>query len=93
MARIISQLWHGNLKPVERSVENNSEIKQLEELMQRNLKNLETHLNETTKEILEKYIDCVNEYILVTNEQAFCEGFCLGIRITTEALTETEEIF
>lgn len=93
MARIIPQLWHGNLTPIKQSEKNNFEMKQLEKLMERNLKKLESHLNENTKEILEKYIDCVNEYMIVTNEQAFCNGFCLGTRILTEALTETEEMF
>ena len=90
MTDTIGQLWNGILEPVRYLGKNNPEIKQLENLLQCNLKNLEGNLNERLKGLLEKYNDCINEYIALTNEQAFCDGFCLGTKITVESLTSAE---
>lgn len=44
------------------------------------------------KELFEKYNDCMNEYIAAISEQAFCDGFCVGTKITAEALSAAEEL-
>lgn len=92
MTNTIEQLWNGTLEPVRYLGKNNPEIKQLEILLQRNLKNLEENLNEKLEGLLQKYYDCINEYLALTNEQAFYEGFCLGTKITVESLTGAEQI-
>lgn len=92
MTKTIAQLWNGNLDPIRYLGKNNPEIKQLEKLMQYNLEKLEESLNEKEKEILEKYNDCINEYILAISEQAFCDGYCLGSKMAVEALIGVEQI-
>ncbi len=87
MTKTIAALWNGNLDPVCCFGKNNSEIKQLETLMQKNLEKLEKSLDERSAKRFEAYTDCVNEYTLVVAEQAFCDGFCLGTKIVTEALS------
>ena len=92
MASTIAKLWRGSLEPIRHWGENNQEIKQLENLMQSNLERLERYLSEPAKEIFGKYNDCIEEYILVSCEQVFCDGFCLGTNIAMEALTGAEKI-
>ncbi len=92
MVKTIAQIWNGTLVPEADIKEDNPQIKELKILLERNRKHLEQSLNEKEKEILEKYNDCVTEYIDIFGEQAFCSGFCLGTKITTEALTEQNEM-
>ncbi len=90
MTKTIAQLWNGNLQPIQYSGKNNSEIKKLEHLLNRHLDNIEKTLNEQSKEVFQKYSDCINEYLLVLCEQCFCDGFCIGTKITSEALNNAE---
>lgn len=91
MTNTIVRLWHGDLEPVSSSGTNDPELKELERLLQRNGERLEEYLDEKGKALFEKYYDCVEEYIAVLCEQAFCNGFCLGTKITAEALTFNEQ--
>ena len=92
MTNTIALLRNGNLDPVRYSGKNNPEITELEELLQRNLEKLETALDKNTAILFEKYASCVDEYIAVTCEQSFCDGFCLGAKILTESLHGAEAL-
>ena len=92
MTKTIAQLWNGKLEPIRHLGKNNSEMKQLGDLMQRNLKKFEEILNEHQRELFEKSDTCISDYIVAISEQAFCDGFCMGTRIITEALTGAEQI-
>lgn len=61
-------------------------MKQLEYVVVRNSEKLEGILNEDEKQIFEKYNDSMHKYTDVSKEQSFCDGFCLGARITMEAI-------
>ena len=87
MTKTIAQLWNGELEPVRYSGLNNPGIKQPEALTQRNGERLEESLDEKAKELLERYNDCIKEYMTVLNEQSFCDGFCLGTKLAAEAMT------
>lgn len=92
MVKTIAQIWNGTLVPEADIKEDNPQIKELKILLERNRKHLGQSLNEKEKEIFEKYNDCLKEYVDIFGEQAFCSGFCLGTKITTEALTEQNEM-
>lgn len=92
MTKTISELWSGNLDPITRLGMNNIEIEKMEKLMSDNYDKLKAKLNDETKEILEKYFDCVNDYVLLISEQSFCDGFCLGTKISAEALVSAEQL-
>ena len=85
-------LWNGNIEPAQNSGRNNKDIKELEFLMQRNSEKLEAVLHESEIKTFEKYNSCVTEYLILSSEQAFCDGFYLGAKIIAEALTGAEEI-
>lgn len=92
MTKTISQLWGGNVDPVRHLGENNLEIAKMEKLMSDNYDKLKSKLNDEQKEILEKYTECVSDYGLLISEQSFCDGFCLGSRISAEALVSAEQL-
>ena len=92
MTKTISQLWGGNLDPVMHLGANNIEIGKMEKLMSDNFSKLKTNINDEQKEILEKCLDCVNDYVLLISEQSFCDGFCLGTKISAEALIVGEQL-
>ena len=92
MTKTIAELWSGNLDPIRYLGKNNPEVKHLEDLMQRNLDRLEENMNEKAKDIMERYNDCLSEYLTLNTEQAFCDGFCLGMKIAVEAMFGAEQI-
>ncbi|MBE6797065.1 MAG: hypothetical protein E7531_01830 [Ruminococcaceae bacterium] len=92
MKSIISELWYGNFEPIDHFGKFNQEIKELENLMNKNLSNLESTINKSSLKILERYTECINEYIIVISEQAFCDGFSLGVSIFSEATQNAKHI-
>lgn len=86
MKNTIAELWNGNLDPVRYYGVDNHETKLLEELMARHAEKLEKELGEQAKDIFSRYCECVNDYVALMGQQAFCDGFCLDGRIVAEAL-------
>ncbi len=86
MTKTIATLGNGNIDPIRYLGENNYEIKRLEKLKERNSEKLEKILDEPPAQIFEAYTDCINEYTSLIAEEAFCDGFCLGTKITAKAL-------
>lgn len=92
MSNTIAQLYRGQLEPKSVLGNGNVEMRRAEILIENNLNRLKENLNEETKEILEKYNQCMDEYIVLISEQAFCDGFCLGTRISAEAIGGAERV-
>lgn len=92
MTNAIAQIWKGELKPVECSGGNNLQIKEISRLVEHNREDLKANLNEVQQEIFKKYNLSYEDYLFLTNEQAFCDGFSLGIKIASEALIGAEAI-
>lgn len=92
MAKTISQLWYGNLAPTDQFCVRNPQIKQLEILIQRNLDKFEKTLSGHQQELFSRYSGNMTEHELLSNEQAFCDGFCLGAKIVAEALLGVEPL-
>ena len=90
MRNTIEALWYGNIDPTRRFGRDNPKIRELERLMERNLDGLEKQLDEGERKVLQKYRDCEGEYHILSCEQAFCDGFCMGMKLCAEALVGTE---
>ncbi len=91
MTNTIARLWNGDIYPLEKSGADNHEIVHLKNLIYRNYEQLQSSLNERQKEILKKYEDCCAEYVMLVCEEAFCDGYCLGTRISSEALLSSQK--
>lgn len=88
MQSILTELWNGNIAPMERYGQNDREINNLTKLIEKNESNLITTLNDDQKITFEKYTDCLDEYSSLMTQHAFCQGFRLGCRFLTEALAK-----
>lgn len=91
MSKIIAELWRGNIDPVSCSGVGNEEIKYLTKIKVKNHENLENILDDDAKVLFDKYIESSNEYVSALLEEAFCDGFGLGTKITAEALMSANE--
>lgn len=56
--------------------------------MERHKKALHQERNKFQQEILEKYLDCMDEYVCLISMHAFKDGFCLSGKLMTEVLSE-----
>lgn len=84
MKPTLFDLWNGNLCPVKEFGKNIPEIDELEKLIDGNSEKLISTLNDEQKERFSCYTDCINEYIGYANEEAFCYGFGLAIKMIME---------
>ena len=84
--KTILALWEGRLEPG-KHCGTGKEMREVEALLERNHIKLKASLNENEQSILDKYDDCIEEQLFIVAEQAFYEGYCLGTRLTAEALT------
>ncbi|MBQ4645200.1 MAG: hypothetical protein IJB72_05540 [Clostridia bacterium] len=92
MRNTIEQLYMGKIEPRNVLGNGNIELRRIEILRENNHNKLKDSLDENTKIILEKYNECIDEYIFTISEQSFCDGFCLGMRILSEAIGGAERI-
>lgn len=86
MNTTITDLWNGNIAPCEHCGSHDPAINNLMELIERNQEKLSAGLTEAQMETFQKYMDCLDEYLLRMLELAFCDGFCLGSKLVMEAL-------
>ena len=86
MSQTIKQLWNGNIESIYHYGRDKQEIQKLEELLQRNLQKLNEMLGEKEKCVLDNYTLCIEEYLWLTTEQAFCDGFSMGTKLVAEAM-------
>lgn len=88
MKRTLEALWNGQIAPGETSGINEAEMEGLTVLIDRNRGKLERMLTREQKEIFNKYVDCMDEFVYLSAAQAFCDGFCLASRFLMEALSD-----
>ena len=91
MTKTIARLWMGDLAPIEYFGRSNAELRRLWSLTERNWKTLEETLDPAQKDLAKRYAESAEECDRVCQEQAFCDGFCLGSRLMAEALTGGSE--
>lgn len=84
----IIDLWNGNIAPCEDCGSRDVEAKHLVSLMERNREALSAGLSVKRMEILQKYIDCAEEYLLRMLELSFADGFSLGCRLVMESVAD-----
>ena len=91
MKRALIDFWYGNITPQDHK-QNDPRVKDLSELMERNRSDLSRTLNDSQREILEKYDECVSEISGFSERDIFVYAFSLGMRLAMEALSD-ENIF
>lgn len=79
----IKELWFGNIRPNENKVITDEE-KKLVELMARHQEKLSSSLKDNELDSFQKFVECVEEYSMLIEAQAFEIGFKLAINLLTE---------
>ncbi len=92
MSKTIELLYEGKLEPVRSIGKSNEKMRRIENLVERNKSKLKGALDTEEKEMFDKYVQCIDEYLFLVSEQAFCDGFCMGARILSEAVSGAEEL-
>ena len=87
MKPMLEKLWNGRIAPMESCGANDPEVKAIVLLMEQNRTCLEQTLTEEEKQILEKYVQCSEEYAYLLTALAFGEGFSLASKLLTQALS------
>lgn len=82
----IIELWNGNIAPGEHCGSHDAEANHFVHLMERNRETLREGLTAAQSEVLQKYIDCSEEYLLRMMELAFYDGFCTAGKLTMEMM-------
>ena len=89
MTQTLEAIWNGDIAPGQTNGVNDPKMEHLTVLMDRNRTALEQELTPEQRELLQKYIDCADEFHYLGTAEAFCEGFSLASKLMTEALTDT----
>lgn len=87
MKRTLIDFWYGNINPQDHK-QDDPRIADLLKLMGRNRSELNQTLNDSHREILEKYEDCANEMTSYCERDIFIYAFRLGMRLAIEALSD-----
>jgi len=87
MNSVIRELWNGNLQPCVEYTKENYEINGIISLLQKNGEELNDLLNNDQQKLFAMYNKKMELYISLLAEQAFYDGFKMGYKFTTEALS------
>ena len=87
MKKTLTEFWYGNINPQDHK-QDDPRIADLLKLMGRNRSDLNQTLNDSQREILEKYEDCANEMTSYCERDIFIYAFRLGMRLAIEALSD-----
>lgn len=89
----LEDLWYGNIRPTERSIQRGGKLDNLMKLLCQNEDDLMSGLSEKQKESFEKFKDCQSEIIDFLETEAFISGFTLAVKIMVEVMgSKTENI-
>ena len=91
MSDTLKNLWYGNIAPFDRCGAHDPETNHLAALMERNRENLIKLSTPEQQEILQKYVDCADEYWIHQMELAFYRGFSLSCQLLTAAYSQNIE--
>lgn len=87
MLSTISELWSGIIEPGRPQQIIETKIKHALFLTEKQSEAHRESLNEAQRDSFDKYCDYKEEYSIMLSEQAFCDGFSLGLRLAAEAFT------
>lgn len=84
---LLEQIWNGQISPFQNIEQNDPEILELSNLIEKNRKALDDCLIDEQKEKLEKLLYCQNDYYYLLVIQAFRMGFALSSQLVNETAT------
>jgi hypothetical protein len=91
MQSVLEELYYGNIRPDARCYGQDSPFAQAARLKQRNLEKLMDTLNDSEKELFEKYSDAQADLEEITRYDTFTYALKFGILLMTEVFMEKTE--
>ncbi|MBQ8357508.1 MAG: hypothetical protein IJX39_06830 [Clostridia bacterium] len=88
MKSALLELYHNSLADKVTSKDHRERINQLLRCLDRDCTELTKQLGEEAKGVLKNFRNCYDELLCIENDAAFVQGFCLGVKIITEALSD-----
>ena len=82
----LEDLWYGNIRPGERTIQRGSELDNLLKLLCQNEDVLMQGLSEKQKESFEKFKDCQTEITDCLETEAFISGFTIATKFMVEVM-------
>ncbi len=82
MTKTITALWNGEIAPFNEIGKHDAALKHVEKRMRRSLEELR---GDQSLERYDKCSDCICEYVGLCTQNAFQDGFSLGVKLTAEA--------
>ncbi len=92
MGKTIEKIWKDELELAPYFGVTNKKLVRLEKQMFRKREELESILEEKQKEIYDKYIEYLDDVNYETLQEAFTEGFSIGVKVAAEALINAERL-
>lgn len=91
--KILGELYHGNVNPVEKSVVQGSAYQKAMRRLSDLEEELAVQLGEEQKKLLQAFITSQGELNYISGEERFTEGFRLGARIMLEIFDKDDGQF
>ena len=92
MSTFISELWNGNIAPVEHCGAHDPQANRLCYLIEKHRESLMGELTTGQTALFQKYIDYSEAYLLRMMELSFCDGFRIGGRLTMEIGSDSDSL-
>ncbi len=83
---ILEDLWYGNIRPTERSIQRGGRLDNLMKLLCQNEDDLMSELTEKQKESFDKFKDCQTEITDYLETEAFASGFTIAVKMIFEVI-------
>ncbi len=88
MKPTLSDLWRGELRPVDEKNDNAEELKDLYVTLESYYTILWNELDSEGKVVLDKLRDCHTNIMYLENEGTFIQGFSLATKMINEAISD-----
>ena len=91
--KVLEEFWYGNIYPIEGLFHRQRKFDKILNLLNKNEEKLLDSINDTEKELFQKYKTCNDEILQITECQTFIKGFKLGARFFIECFENDNDIF
>jgi hypothetical protein len=88
MKQTLSDLWRGELRPVDEKTDKEEELKELYVTLEVYYTKLWNKLDSEGKDLLDELRDCHTDIMCLENEGTFIQGFSLATKMINEALSD-----
>lgn len=92
MSKYIEKIWTGEISPVEFAKQPDREYKEAEIKLFGKIEKFEKLLDAKQKAEFQVLIKTLNNFINISEKQAFCQGYSLGACIMSESFINAENI-